>query len=52
MTYKNCKLIITRKAYKTKEELQEKMDMFFAFNRITSDEYIELTGLLEGGTPA
>ena len=46
MTYKLCKQIITNKTYASKEEMQAKLDVFFANNRINQDEYEELTNLL------
>lgn len=41
------KNLISRKYYETKEEAQEKVDVFFARKRITADEYFELTDLIE-----
>lgn len=46
MTYKLCKQIITNKTYISKEDMQLKLDVFFANNRITQEEYEELTNLL------
>lgn len=46
MTYKNCKLIIAKKAYKSKEDMQEKLDAFLNFDRLNLVEYEELTGML------
>lgn len=47
MTYKLCKTIITNKTYDSKESMQEKLDVFFAANRITAAQYEELTNLLK-----
>lgn len=46
MTYKLCKQIITNKTYISKEDMQLKLDVFFANNRITQAEYEELTNQL------
>lgn len=45
--YKSMKTLITRKFYKTAEAAQKKLDVFFAVNRLTDDEYTELTALVE-----
>jgi len=47
MTYKLCKQIITNKTYISKEDMQLKLDVFFANNRITQEEYEELTNHLD-----
>ena len=44
--YKSMKNLITRKFYKTAEAAQKKLDVFFAVNRLTDDEYTELTALV------
>ncbi len=44
--YKSMKTLITRKFYKTAELAQKKLDVFFACNRLTDDEYTELTALV------
>ncbi len=49
MTYKTCKICIQKKFYKSKEEMQEKLDVFLTLNRLTTDEYQELTELLAAG---
>lgn len=58
--YKSMKTLITRKFYKTAEAAQKKLDVFFAVNRLSDDEYTELTALVasvygadeaEGNTP-
>jgi len=46
MIYKLCKQIITNKTYISKEDMQLKLDVFFANNRITQEEYEELTNHL------
>ena len=43
MTYKLCKKLIT--AGRT-TGMEEKLDVFYAIGRISTDEYTELTGLL------
>ncbi|HGS9636693.1 TPA: hypothetical protein ACMVBE_000081 [Clostridioides difficile] len=40
------KRMIEQKNFKTKEELQTKLDVFYAMNRIKESEYTELTNLL------
>lgn len=45
MTYKNVKLLITAGRYE-REDMYNKLDLFFAVGRISSGEYIELTGLI------
>lgn len=45
-TYTLCKSMINRGTYVSKEEMQLKLDVFFANNRITQTEYEELTDLL------
>ena len=45
--YKSMKTLITRKFYKTSEAAQKKLDVFYAVNRLTDDEYTELTALVE-----
>ena len=45
--YKSMKILITRHFYKTGEIAQNKLDVFFACNRLTDDEYTELTALVE-----
>ena len=44
--YKSMKTLITRKFYKTAEMGQKKLDVFYAVNRLTDDEYQELTALV------
>lgn len=45
--YKSMKTLITRKFYKSAELAQKKLDVFFACNRLTDEEYTELTALVE-----
>lgn len=44
--YNILKRMIEQKNYETKEELQTKLDVFYALNRIKGNEYTELTNLL------
>ena len=44
--YNLLKLMIEQKNYSTKEDLQHKIDVFYAVNRITEEQYLELTSLL------
>ena len=46
LTYRACKSLLERQAYESKEEMQTKLDVFYAGNRITKNEYEELTALL------
>lgn len=41
------KKLITKKFYSTAEEAQTKIDVFYACNRLTDDQYAELTALIE-----
>lgn len=53
--YKSMKTLITRKFYKSAELAQKKLDVFYAVNRLTDEEYQELTALtadLYGGEAA
>lgn len=43
MTYKLCKRLI--EAGRT-DNMQDKLDVFFAVGRITDEQYLELTGML------
>lgn len=47
LTYKACKSQIERKSYLSKEDIQQKLDIFLVNNRITQDQYKELIDLLE-----
>ena len=44
--YKMMKKLIEKKFYKTADEAQNKLDVFYAMNRLTDDEYSELCLLL------
>ncbi|HEB5000105.1 TPA: hypothetical protein R0E49_000615 [Clostridioides difficile] len=44
--YNLLNLMIEQKNYSTKEDLQHKIDVFYTVNRITEEQYLELTGLL------
>ena len=44
--YKSMKTLIGRKFYKTAEIAQNKLDVFYAANRLSDDEYIELTAMV------
>lgn len=46
MTYIYCKKIITNKTYGIVEEMQIKLDVFLLNNRITQEQYNELTAIL------
>lgn len=45
-TYTLCLSMINRKSYKDKEDMQFKLDVFFAGDRITEGQYNELTTLV------
>ncbi len=45
--YNTMKKLIEKKFYRTAEAAQEKLDVFFAVNRLTPDQYAELTALVE-----
>ncbi len=45
-TYTLCKTVIENGAYGTKEEMLIKLDVFLLNNRITQEQYNELTALL------
>lgn len=44
--YVAMKKLINKKFYKTAEEAQNKIDVFFACNRLTDEQYAELTALI------
>ena len=46
MTYTYCKKVITNRTYASKEEMQDKLDVFLLNKRITSEQYNELVELL------
>lgn len=46
LTYIGCKSVIERKSYATKEDMQQKLDIFLLGDRISQDQYSELVTLL------
>lgn len=44
--YNAMKKLINKKFYKTAEVAQNKLDVFYACNRLSDDEYTELTTLV------
>ena len=44
--YKSMKTLISKKFYKTAEIAQNKLDVFYAANRLTDEEYLDLTDLV------
>jgi hypothetical protein len=46
MTYIYCKKVIENKTYDTVEDMQLKLDVFLLNNRITQENYNELTAML------
>ena len=44
--YSATKRLITRKFYKTADEAHNKLDVFFACNRLSDEQYTELTKLV------
>lgn len=44
--YKSMKTLIGRKFYKTAEIAQNKLDVFYAANRLKDEEYLELSALV------
>lgn len=49
--YKSMKVLINRHFYTTREEAQERLDMFYAKKRLTEDQYSELCDLLDEKYP-
>lgn len=45
--YNSMKKLIEKKFYKIAEEAQEKIDVFFAVNRLSAEQYAELAALIE-----
>ena len=45
--YNSMKRLVTRKFYKTADEAQNKLDVFYAVNRLTDEQYTELTELVQ-----
>ena len=46
--YNAMKRLIARKFYKTADEAQNKLDVFYAVNRLSNEQYTELTKLVVG----
>ena len=44
--YNSMKKLVTKKFYKSAEVAQTKLDVFYACERLTDDEYTELTLLV------
>ena len=49
-TYAICKLLILNNRY-TYEDMYDKLDLFLMLNRISYEEYVELTGMLVMSVP-
>ena len=45
--FNSMKKLISKKFYKTAEIAQNKVDVFYACNRLTDEEYAELTALIQ-----
>lgn len=45
--YNAMKTLINKKFYKIAEVAQNKLDVFYAANRLADDEYLELTTLIQ-----
>lgn len=46
MVYRLCKAKIEKKMYTSKEDMQQMLDVFLAGDRLSFEEYDELTNLL------
>lgn len=46
IAYTNCKTVINKGTYGTREEILEKLDVFLLNNRVSRDEYDELVALV------
>ena len=44
--YSAMKRLIARKFYKTADEAQNKLDVFYAVNRLSDEQYTELASLV------
>ena len=44
--YSAMKRLISRKFYKTADEAQNKLDVFYAVNRLSDEQYTELASLV------
>ena len=47
MTYDLCKKVIEKGTYGPKEEMLIKLDVFLLNNRISTEEYTELKGIMD-----
>lgn len=47
LTYNLCKILIEKNNYESKEDMQVKLDVFYANNRLSTEEYESLAGLLD-----
>jgi len=47
LTYRLCKSKIEKQQYESVEKMQEMLDVFYAGERLTTEEYQELTTLLQ-----
>lgn len=45
--YKAMKTLIGKKFYKTADIAHNKLDVFFAANRLTEEEYLELSAMVQ-----
>ena len=45
--YKAMKTLIGKKFYKTADIAKNKLDVFFAANRLTEEEYLELSDMVQ-----
>ena len=45
--FNSMKKLISKKFYKTAEIAQNKIDVFYAVNRLTDEEYAELSVLIQ-----
>lgn len=46
LTYRLCKSKIEKRQYESVEQMQEMLDVFYVGERLSTDEYQELTALL------
>lgn len=44
--YNSMKILVNKQFYATADQAQLKLDIFFAVNRLTGDEYTELSALI------
>ena len=49
MLFETLKRAIIRGNYKSKEDMGEKLSLLYSADKITDEEYIDLTFLLKGG---